>query len=296
MKCNRDTSSKATSLLKLIMSFDFIVALVITRCVFDLTLPVTQLLQSNDIADGLHLIESLKNLSTSIRNSIDTYHTKWCAKALTLAYKVDVDERKPRTCGCQMNRDNVPAESASDYLKKVLTIPLADHLHSELKNRFDRTSTNAYHGLYIIPAKMIWSLPHPGKLNWKDNFSLFSSFYLEDLTNPLALDGEVELWEKYWKTKNTCRPDHISSTLKSINFPGFENIKILLRILATLPVTSCECERSFSALRRLKNYNRSTMVANRLNGLALLHVHQEIYPDVQRVIDVFASDKRIELL
>ena len=71
------------------MSFDF-VALVITRCVFDLTLPVTQLLQSktNDIADGLHLIESLKNLTTSIRNSIDNYHTKWYAKALTLAYKV----------------------------------------------------------------------------------------------------------------------------------------------------------------------------------------------------------------
>ena len=31
------------------------------------------------------------------------------------------------------------------------------------------------------------------------------------------------------------------------------------------------------------------MVANRLNGPALLHVHQEIYPDIQRVIDVFAS-------
>ena len=122
--------------------------------------------------------------------------------------------------------------------------------------------------------------------------TVFSSFYLEDLTNPLELDGELELWEKYWKTKNTCLRDNISSTLKSINFPGFENIKILLRILATLPITSCECERSFSALRRLKNYNRSTMVANSLNGLALLHVHQEIHPDVQRVIDIFACDKR----
>ena len=39
------------------------------------------------------------------------------------------------------------------------------------------------------------------------------------------------------------------------------------------------------------------MVADRLNGLALLHEHQEIHPDVQRVIDVFASDKRrIELI
>ena len=77
-KCNRDTSSKAASLLKLVTSFDFIVALVITRCVFDLTLPVTQLFQSknNDIADGLHLIESQKNLSPSIRNSVHTFYAK----------------------------------------------------------------------------------------------------------------------------------------------------------------------------------------------------------------------------
>ena len=297
-KSNRDTSSKATSLLKLVTSFDFIVSLVITRCVFDLTLPVTQLLQSktNDIADGLHLIESLKNLAIS-RNNIDTYHSKWYAKALRLAEDVNVDESKPRTCGRQINRSNVPAESVSDYFKKSSTIPLANHLHSELNNRFDPTSTNAYYGLYIIPTKMIWSLSQPGKVNWKEKFTLLSAFYLGDMTNPLALDGELELWQKYWETKNTCRPDNISSTLKAINFPGFENIKILLRILGTLPVTSCECERSFSALRRLKNYNRSTMVADRLNGLALLHEHQEIHPDVQRVIDVFASDKRrIELI
>ena len=39
------------------------------------------------------------------------------------------------------------------------------------------------------------------------------------------------------------------------------------------------------------------MVDDRLNGLALLYVHQEIHPDIQKIIDVFASDKkRIELL
>ena len=41
---------------------------------------------------------------------------------------------------------------------------------------------------------------------------------------------------------------------------GFENIKVILRILGTLPITSCECERSISTLRNLKNYQRSTMV------------------------------------
>ena len=130
-----------------------------------------------------------------------------------------------------------------------------------------------------------------------DHFLLFSSFYLDYLPNPLALDGELELWEKYWLTKYTCHHNNICSKSKAINCPSFENIRILLRILTAIPVASCECERLFSALRRLKNYNRSTMVDDRLNGLALLYVHQEIHPDIQKIIDVFASDKRrIELL
>ena len=40
-----------------------------------------------------------------------------------------------------------------------------------------------------------------------------------------------------------------------------------------LPVTSCEAERSFSTLRRIKIYLHCTMKQKRLSGLALLNVH-----------------------
>ncbi|KYM93410.1 hypothetical protein ALC62_15988 [Cyphomyrmex costatus] len=46
----------------------------------------------------------------------------------------------------------------------------------------------------------------------------------------------------------------------------------LIRILITIPVTSCIAERSFSALRKLKTYTRSTMRQGRLNHIAILHV------------------------
>lgn len=48
-----------------------------------------------------------------------------------------------------------------------------------------------------------------------------------------------------------------------------------LRILGTIPVTSCECERAVSSLRRLKTYLRSTMTENRLTGLAMMHIHYQ---------------------
>ncbi|CAC5395292.1 unnamed protein product [Mytilus coruscus] len=59
----------------------------------------------------------------------------------------------------------------------------------------------------------------------------------------------------------------------------------------TMPVTTSTTERSFSALRRLKIYLRSTMVQDRLSSLALIHVHREMDIDTERVLRSFALAK-----
>ena len=57
-KCNRDTSVKASSFFTLVSTFPFVACLVLTRSVLDMTLPVTQLLQSKSIGIcyGLHQV------------------------------------------------------------------------------------------------------------------------------------------------------------------------------------------------------------------------------------------------
>lgn len=55
----------------------------------------------------------------------------------------------------------------------------------------------------------------------------------------------------------------------------FPQVEILLRLLLLSPASSCEAERTFSALRRLKTWLRSTMTQNRLNSVMMCHVHQE---------------------
>ena len=42
-----------------------------------------------------------------------------------------------------------------------------------------------------------------------------------------------------------------------------------------LPITSCECKRSISAIRWLNNYLRCTMGNKRLSNLSLMHVHYD---------------------
>ena len=68
-------------------------------------------------------------------------------------------------------------------------------------------------------------------------------------------------------------------------------ITTLLRIFATLPVTTATSERSFSALKYIKNYLRSTMSDTHLNGLAHLYINRDIALNYDDVIDEFGKKK-----
>ena len=80
----------------------------------------------------------------------------------------------------------------------------------------------------------------------------------------------------------------MAATLKEIDSGMYLNITECLKIFSTLPVTTCECERNVSALRRLKTYLRSTMSQTRLTGLALLHIHYNMDIDFHEIIRRFA--------
>ena len=64
-----------------------------------------------------------------------------------------------------------------------------------------------------------------------------------------------------------------------------------LKLLGTLPITTCECERSFSSLRIVKIWGRSTMTNARLNGLALLFTNREIDLNVSEMIRFICTKK-----
>ena len=70
-----------------------------------------------------------------------------------------------------------------------------------------------------------------------------------------------------------------------------------LEIGCTLPVTSCECERSASVIRRLDNYMRHCMTEERLTALALLHIHYDTHIDMEEVVNMFARmhPRRLEM-
>jgi hypothetical protein len=66
----------------------------------------------------------------------------------------------------------------------------------------------------------------------------------------------------------------------------------MMEIFASLPVTTATGERSFSALKYLKNYIRSTMPEERLNDLAHLYVNRDIKLEYGKIIDEFRMRSR----
>ena len=96
----------------------------------------------------------------------------------------------------------------------------------------------------------------------------------------------------YWSTKHLgVIPDRIAATLmtayeRKVTFPA---IYRCLCILATISVTTCECERCIFALRQQKTYLCSTLGQDHLNGLAAMLIHCDNEIDFAEVITHFAG-------
>jgi hypothetical protein len=73
----------------------------------------------------------------------------------------------------------------------------------------------------------------------------------------------------------------------------YPNVDIALRMYLCMAATNCTAERSFSCLKRVKNYLRNSMSHERLNALSLMNIESDLLLSLQYddVIDSFAAEK-----
>ena len=63
-------------------------------------------------------------------------------------------------------------------------------------------------------------------------------------------------------------------SMPSVARSMIDQVEQLVRLLLTNPASSAEAERSYSSLRKLKTYMRSSITEERVIHCAVLHVHQ----------------------
>lgn len=95
-------------------------------------------------------------------------------------------------------------------------------------------------------------------------------------------------------------PEDIDSLVELLRFlhvnclhEVFPNVSVALRVVLTIPVTVASGERSFSKLKLIKTFLRSSMKEDRMNSLALLSIENALASelDYSSLITKFAAMK-----
>jgi hypothetical protein len=157
---------------------------------------------------------------------------------------------------------------------------------------------------------------HNAYLNFKEKFSFLTRMdqlsttkviekaqslvqnYPNDLEDDLVQEC-VHFYSHVSSNKTAEKPEstslfNLSTFLRNQSLCNvYPNLDIALRIALCTPATNCSGERSFSCLKRVKNYQRSSLSQEKLNSLALLYIEAEIMNTINYddIIDDFANKK-----
>ena len=140
-----------------------------------------------------------------------------------------------------------------------------DSLIKSLESRFGESNTLYVHIFALHPREM--------QQIERDEFKHIGSSVKE----MYGIDNLVEealTW--YDVQKHKSLDDNSLGMIELMNQTTlFPAVRKVILIALTLPATSCTVEKSFSTLRKVKTWLRSTMSDIRLSGLCMLSVHRD---------------------
>lgn len=155
-----------------------------------------------------------------------------------------------------------------------------DSILSSLKNRFDENMI----GDVLLMEKLFLTkeLLEDREI---EQLTKHYSFSFEDLKGEQRLYKTKLVYSRQSLTEITAffLENHLDVCLPEMNK--------LLNILWTIPVNTCQCERSFSSLKRIKTYLRNTTGQVRLSGLALLNIEREFSINYEEIVKEFVVAK-----
>ena len=110
--------------------------------------------EAKDIVCAIKEIEVTATVQ-NVRGKAEEHHAKWFDTIEELCSECSIVPSLPRQCGRQIHRANTPADTPSDNYRRTITIPLLDHMLTELKSRFGQHQQTAFLGLSILPSTSI---------------------------------------------------------------------------------------------------------------------------------------------
>lgn len=192
----------------------------------------------------------------------------------------------------ELTEDDLQVLSQQNEFKKDI-FEVYDRILTELNNRFENMSEiNENFGFlygsslmdhsidYIQKCAADLSLKYETDLNSSDFISEIKDFKCQAFSLLPELRAATPLALLQLITTYSLRAE-------------YPNVETALRIFLTLPITVATCERSFSKLKLIKNYLRSTMGQERISDMAILSIEHTLVNtlDIDELIEDFAGKK-----
>ncbi|XP_021980504.1 zinc finger MYM-type protein 1-like [Helianthus annuus] len=275
--------------------FEFLLAMVIWYEVLHAINVVSKNLQSKDMCIDI-AIKQLDGLIIYFKKFRDEGFENAMIEAKELALKMGIEPSFREKRVIRRNRrfdenvDNETLKTPIDCFRTDYFLYIVDQASVSLESRFAQFKEFEQIFGFLFSIKKLKSLDQ--KI-LKEKCIYLEKFWNYD--NHIDIDG-LDLFDELKMLRDIIHVE--SDTLTNIltyikNFNSFPNAYIAYRIVLTIPVTVATAERSFSKLKLIKNYLRSTMSQERLNGLAIMSIEKDFLEelDYDNFIKEFASVK-----
>ena len=290
------TSSTADSLLKNIFSFNFVLGIMMLNAVLSHTSRLSDYLQGRkvDIRAARDNVQLTIQTLQSMRNeaSFETIWRNTESKCAELQDILSSDETSDHEfVGPKVPRAAKWSGDEMSYFRATQFYTMLDKIVSNLNDRFDNKESSVVYDMATIVedesvdeevVQRVASYYGMDTDQMCSELQMYNQFKVHIKINLKSLFVSWFYLQKRIDVSRMVSSEIAAKMIESGASALIPNIFKVIQILATMPVSSCEAERSFSALRRIKNYMRTKTGQARLSSLTLFHLERDILNDVMR--------------
>ena len=237
-------------------------------------------------AQNCTLDVEVDNLEGLVKN-LEEVNNKWQSivdEAKEISALANVDPQLPDKRGSSALTDDQKIENFKTNVFDKVLHTVIEGMEKRFKDVKDIRDKFAF----------LWTYESISDVDLQSQCQAFSAQYPD--VSERELSEELKSLKLIHKAnfKTTLPPLMLLNQIAAKNYETlFPYVTICLRIFLTLPVTVATAERSFSKLKLIKNYLRSTIGQERLVNLAVLGIENDLTRKISfdDIIDSFAREK-----